>query len=123
MNSNEIFNILNIKVFTLLSSSILGSFLFSFIFSLFFGYIIINIFKKYKINEMIKSYTPPLHLKKINIPTMGGIIIIISLTFSILMFSNLSNTYNIYLLFLLLCYGMIGFIDDYLKLFGKKKKD
>lgn len=51
---------------------------------------------------------------------MGGIIIVVSIIFSILIFSNLSNIYIWYILYIVILYGIVGFIDDYLKVFSKK---
>ena len=102
--------------------NLFGSFLFSFFFSLLFGYIYLYISKKYNIYEVIRNFIPLSHQQKNNTPTMGGIIIIITIILSILIFSKLSNKYNLYMLFALLSYGSIGLIDDCMKLFRKNNK-
>lgn len=81
----------------------------------------IKILNKINIKQSIKSYTPESHKAKINTPTMGGVIILLTIFISILIWANLSD-YNIVLIILtFLSYGTIGFIDDYYKVFRKNK--
>ncbi|MDA9319209.1 phospho-N-acetylmuramoyl-pentapeptide-transferase, partial [Flavobacteriaceae bacterium] len=55
-------------------------------------------------------------------PTMGGLIIIFSTVIPVLLFSNFTNIYIIILLFTTVWLGMIGFLDDYIKIFRKNKR-
>jgi phospho-N-acetylmuramoyl-pentapeptide-transferase len=55
-------------------------------------------------------------------PTMGGIIILASIIIPVLLFANLSNIYIILMLVATVWMGLIGFLDDYIKVFKKNKK-
>jgi len=57
-----------------------------------------------------------------SVPTMGGIILIASIAISVLLWGNLSNKYVILSLIVLLWFGGVGFIDDYLKIRSKSSK-
>lgn len=100
----------------------LSSLFFSFFFSLLSGFYFLKLSKKFKVNQFIKSDVPTSHLVKSQTPTMGGIIIVFSIIFTLLIFSILSNVYIWYVVFILLSYGTIGFIDDYFKIFRKNNK-
>jgi phospho-N-acetylmuramoyl-pentapeptide-transferase len=82
-----------------------------------------------KNGQPIRSDGPQSHFKKAGTPTMGGLIILASTIFSTLLVANLSNPYIWVCLFVLVTFGMLGFIDDYTKvsknnyhgISGKKK--
>ena len=102
----------------------------TFIISIICGLIIIPILKKLKVGQIERDDGPASHLKKQGTPTMGGIIMIISIfiavtcTYFYLVFSG-NKGLAIKLLPLLLItigFGMIGFIDDYKKLVLKNTK-
>ena len=89
-----------------------------FLFAISLGSILIPILKNRKINQRLSIYLEEKHKKKQNIPTMGGLIFIIPTTI-ILLFLILLNKINIsinflIIIFTLLSYSIIGFIDDYL---------
>ncbi|QOI11269.1 phospho-N-acetylmuramoyl-pentapeptide-transferase [Blochmannia endosymbiont of Colobopsis nipponica] len=69
--------------------------------------------------QIVRDYGPKSHYSKRDIPTMGGIILISVTFFSILLCSQINNFYVWYVLFALLGYGVIGFVDDYCKLVKK----
>lgn len=69
--------------------------------------------------QIIRLNGPKSHLLKQNIPTMGGIIILLSVTTSIMICADLSNICVWYVLFILFAYGILGLIDDLYKI--KKK--
>lgn len=75
-----------------------------------------------QIGETIRDLGLEGQLQKKGTPTMGGIIIILAVTVSSLLFSNLKNIYIILLLITTLWYGAIGFTDDYIKVFKHKKE-
>ncbi|BAP58463.1 phospho-N-acetylmuramoyl-pentapeptide-transferase [Candidatus Tachikawaea gelatinosa] len=77
----------------------------------------IKFLKKLQINQIIRKNGPKSHLLKNNTPTMGGIIILVTTIFSVLIWTDLCNKYIWYVLFLFVSYGIIGFIDDYKKIF------
>lgn len=93
------------------------SFVISFLLLLIITPYLINWFKKLKIRQIIRHNGPPSHLCKDQTPTMGGILIIFSITISIILCSDLSNTYNWYVFFILITYGIIGVLDDYKKIY------
>lgn len=70
----------------------------------------------------IRAYLEEAHAAKAGTPTMGGIMILISVTISTLLWANLSNPFVWYALLLLVGYGLVGFGDDYLKLTKKNSK-
>ena len=63
-----------------------------------------------------RKYTPDTHEVKKNTPTMGGIIIILSVLITSLLWCNINNIYIITVLFTFLTFGFIGILDDYLKI-------
>ena len=75
-----------------------------------------------QIGETIRDLGLEGQMQKKGTPTMGGIIIILSITVSVLLLSNLSNIYTILLLFTTLWCGAIGFTDDYIKVFKHNKE-
>lgn len=75
-----------------------------------------------QIGETIRDLGLEGQMQKKGTPTMGGIIIILSVTVSVLLLSNLSNIYTILLLFTTLWCGAIGFTDDYIKVFKHNKE-
>ncbi|QJC28101.1 phospho-N-acetylmuramoyl-pentapeptide-transferase [Enterobacteriaceae endosymbiont of Plateumaris braccata] len=92
------------------------SLLTSFIISLCITPYFITFFQKKNFSQVIRLDGPKSHLKKKNIPTMGGIIILISFITSVLFWSDLYNPYLWYVLTIILFYALIGFIDDFYKI-------
>ena len=96
----------------------------SFIVSIIMGFIIIPILKKRKVGQIERDDGPQSHLKKQGTPTMGGIIIIITMvlvvigTYIYLLVNGETDLANKLLPILLLTigFGLIGFIDDFKKL-------
>jgi len=98
------------------------AFIFSLFFSITFGKKIINFLNKKQIGESIRDLGLIGQKEKNGTPTMGGLIIIFSTIIPVLLFSNFTNVYIIILLFTTIWLGVIGFIDDYIKVFKKNKK-
>ena len=96
--------------------------IFSLIISIFFGRKIIKILTINKIGEKVRILGISDESKKNGTPTMGGIIIIIGTIVPVLLLSKFNNIYIILLLFTTLWMGVIGFIDDYIKIFKNNKK-
>ena len=85
---------------------------------------LINFFSNKNITGPIREDGPDEHLiKKIGTPTMGGIIILIGILFGTLLWSNLSNHYIWFLIFVLTSFGSLGAIDDFLKIKKKVQQD
>lgn len=90
------------------------------ILSLIIGPYMIEFLKKYQIGQYIRDEGPSHHLSKKGTPTMGGILIIMVVIFTTLAWADLSNIYVWLVLFGFAGFGLIGFIDDYLKVVRKK---
>lgn len=90
--------------------------LLSFCVSIIFGPIMISYLKSMRIRQVIRELGPKQHYVKTGTPTMGGILILFAIIVSTLMCANLNNLYVWVVLFTMLGYGVVGFIDDYLKL-------
>ncbi len=85
-----------------------------------FGPRMIRLLRRMQIGQHIREDGPEAHLKKAGTPTMGGTLIILSLTVSVLLWLDLTQPYVWILLLVTVGYGVIGFIDDYLKVVKKR---
>jgi phospho-N-acetylmuramoyl-pentapeptide-transferase len=72
--------------------------------------------------QPIRTDGPETHFKKAGTPTMGGLMILISVTVSTLLWSDLLNPFVWYALLVMIGFGGIGFMDDYLKLTKRNTK-
>ena len=77
---------------------------------------IIRTLKVHQYGETIRKNGPESHLAKQGTPTMGGIIIIFAIILPTILWARLDNTFIHICLFAVLWMGIIGFIDDYLKI-------
>jgi len=77
---------------------------------------LINKLREFQIGQYIREEGPKSHMKKAGTPTMGGILIIISVVVPTLLWANLRNPYIWIALFGMVSFGAIGFCDDYAKL-------
>lgn len=111
-----------LNVFRYITFRTLLAVLTSFFFTFMIAPRVIEWLKSLSLTQHIRDDGPKSHLKKEGTPTMGGIIIIASVMVSMLLWGNLTNRYMIILLFSFLLFGMIGFIDDYLKVTRKNYK-
>jgi len=94
----------------------------SLLFASIFGKRIINLLRKQQVGESIRDLGLQGQMEKQGTPTMGGIIIITTILLPVLLFARLENIYIILLLITTIWMGMIGFVDDYIKIFKKDKK-
>ena len=90
--------------------------------SLALGPLLIRKLAARQIGQTIREDGPQSHLSKAGTPTMGGVLIIVSLAVSILLWADLNNRYVWVALGVLLSFGLIGFIDDYRKLILKDSR-
>ena len=88
----------------------------SLVFILFFGKTFIRFIAKQKYGQIIRNEGPQSHLEKKGTPTMGGLLILFSIVFSCLCWGDLSNKYLLISMAVTFLFGVIGLIDDYLKL-------
>ena len=115
------FQIAGASLFQYLSFRSAITFITALLISTIFGIKIINFLAKKQIGENIRKLDLPDEELKKGTPTMGGLIIIISTIIPILLFSDFNNSYVIILLVSTFWLGLIGFIDDYIKVFKKNK--
>ncbi|HAY33299.1 MAG TPA: phospho-N-acetylmuramoyl-pentapeptide-transferase [Ignavibacteria bacterium] len=90
--------------------------------SFIFGPRIIKMLKSRQIGEARKEDGPQFHWSKAGTPTMGGFIILLSVVIPVLLWGDLGNIYVIIILFVTIALGLVGFVDDYLKVVKKYKK-
>ena len=87
-----------------------------------YGKKIIQFLKKQQVGETIRDLGLEGQNQKAGTPTMGGIIIIFSTLIPVILLTRLVNIYVIILLITTIWMGLIGFLDDYIKVFKKDKK-
>ncbi|GGD71034.1 phospho-N-acetylmuramoyl-pentapeptide-transferase [Paenibacillus nasutitermitis] len=91
----------------------------SFLLTVLLGPLFIPLLRRLKFGQQIRTDGPQSHLKKKGTPTMGGIIIILSLLLSFLKFSEITPAFWV-LLVASLGFGIVGFLDDYIKIVFKR---
>jgi len=79
------------------------------------GPYVIRKLSQLQIGQFIQEDGPESHFSKSGTPTMGGVLILFSVILSTLLWGNLSNSYIWIILMVLMGYGAIGFLDDYMK--------
>lgn len=83
---------------------------------------IIGLLQKQQIGELVRDLGLEGQLQKKGTPTMGGIIIILSILLPVLLLCRLDNVYVILMIVSTIWLGVIGFLDDYIKVFRKNKE-
>ncbi len=96
--------------------------IFSLTISTIIGRKIINKLQLLQIGETIRDLGLEGQMSKKGTPTMGGVIIIISILIPVLLFAKLENIYIILMIITTLWLGSLGFLDDYIKVFRKDKE-
>jgi phospho-N-acetylmuramoyl-pentapeptide-transferase len=84
--------------------------------TLFIGPRMIAQLARYQIGQQVRTDGPQTHLKKSGTPTMGGGLILTAMTIGTLLWADLGNRFIWIVVLTTLCFGVIGFYDDYLKL-------
>jgi len=95
--------------------------IFALIIGMIFGKRIIRLLQRKQIGEEIRNLGLEGQMQKKGTPTMGGVIILLAILVPILLFGNLGNVYVQLMIISTIWLGIIGFIDDYIKVFRKKK--
>lgn len=91
--------------------------------SAWFGEYFIRWMKRHNISETQRDASiDPFGVQKLNVPSMGGIIIIVATLVPALLLGRLRNIYMIMMLVSLVWFGLLGFWDDYIKIFKKNKE-
>ena len=94
------------------------------IISAWFGSWFIRFMKRRNISETQRDAAiDPFGVKKINVPSMGGVIIIVSILIPCILLGRLRNIYMLLMIASTVWLGLIGFLDDYIKIIKKNKKD
>tara|TARA_B100001250_G_scaffold192493_1_gene165475 strand:+ start:5363 stop:6613 length:1251 start_codon:yes stop_codon:yes gene_type:complete len=90
--------------------------------TIYFGRIVINFLKIKLVEDQIRDLGLLGQNEKQGTPTMGGVIILIGILVPVLLLCRLNNIYILILMLATLWMGLIGFIDDYIKVFNKNKE-
>ena len=109
-------------LFNYLSFRAIISFTFALLISIFAGKRIIRWIQKKQIGEEIRDLGLEGQMQKKGTPTMGGIIIFLAIIGPVILFADLTNIYNILLIISTIWFFLIGFADDYIKVFKKNKE-
>jgi phospho-N-acetylmuramoyl-pentapeptide-transferase len=83
---------------------------------------LVDYLKAFQIGQMIRDDGPQSHFEKSGTPTMGGLLIIFALLFSILLWARLDIKYFWIVFLVTVAYAVIGFFDDYLKIVRKNHR-
>ena len=119
---NEVYDFPGAGVFQYISFRSAMALITSLIVSLLFGGKIINIIRNKQIGEEVRELGLEGEESKKGTPTMGGLIILAAIIIPTLLFAQLNNIYVIILLISTIWLGIIGFLDDYIKVYNKDKK-
>ena len=95
---------------------------FSLLITIFFGKNLISFLRKKQVGEDIRDLGLQGQIEKKGTPTMGGLIIIAAILVPTFLFAKVQNVYVVLLIVTTVWLGMIGFLDDYIKVFKKDKK-
>ncbi len=108
------------RVFRYVTSRAMFASLTSLFLCIWLGPLLIRKLREFQIGQHIREDGPKSHMKKAGTPTMGGLLIIISIVASALLWADLTSAYVWLALFALIMFGVIGFIDDYAKVMHKR---
>jgi phospho-N-acetylmuramoyl-pentapeptide-transferase len=84
------------------------------------GPLVINRLREFQISQYIREEGPKAHQKKAGTPTMGGLLIVISIVVPTLLWADLSNRFVWIAVFATCAFGAIGFADDYAKVVNRR---
>ena len=116
------FSIPGAGVFQFITFRAASAFILSLLISAIYGKRIINFLRNQQVGETVRDLGLEGQKQKSGTPTMGGIIIILATLIPAILFSKLDNIYIIILLITTVWMGLIGFLDDYIKVFKKDKE-
>lgn len=121
--ANHLFHHLHFfRVFQYLTLRAVLSVLTSLLLALLIGPVMIRRLSRYKVGQVVRLDGPQSHFSKSGTPTMGGALMLISITLSTLLWADLSNFYVWVVLTILLSFGVVGGVDDYRKLVLKNPR-
>lgn len=90
--------------------------------SLWMGPALIKYLQRLQVGQTVRDDGPQSHLSKTGTPTMGGVLIILSIVLSTILWADLSNHYVQVVLGVVLGFGVVGFVDDYRKVVQKNSR-
>jgi phospho-N-acetylmuramoyl-pentapeptide-transferase len=109
-------------VFNYITFRVAMAIILSLVISMIFGKRLINFLKKKQIGETVRDLGLEGEKQKKGTPTMGGLIIIASILIPTLLFARVTNVYIVLMLVSTVWLGLVGFLDDYIKVFKKNKE-
>ena len=115
------FDIPGLGMFQYLSFRSVGAIIVALLIALIFGDKLIGMLRRKQIGEDIRNLGLQGQMEKKGTPTMGGIIILLSVLIPILLLGDLSNIYVWLMIISTIWLGALGFADDYIKVFRKNK--
>ena len=119
----EQFNIPGAHIWSYISFRSLLALIMSLLISAWFGEHFIRWMKRRNISETARDPSiDPFGIEKKGVPTMGGIIIIVSILIPVLLLGRMRNIYLILMIITTVWLGFLGFMDDYIKIFKKNKE-
>src|SRR5438045_13775 len=102
------------SLFTYLTVRTAAAMITAVIISFAFGPAIIRWLRVLRFGQVVRAEGMESHLKKAGTPTMGGVLIIVSTAIATSLWADILNPYTLITLFVLICLGALGFLDDYL---------
>ncbi len=121
LNYVEVFSFLNVFKYITFRTGL--AFFTSLVITLMIGGPLIKLFSNKKIFNPIREDGPSNHIiKKIGTPTMGGVIILLGLIISVLLWADLKNIYIIFCLYIVSSFGVLGAYDDYKKIINSNSR-
>ena len=119
---NHFNDLLGARLFTYISFRAITAGVIGLCVSIWFGNWFINFMKRHNISETQRdAKIDPFNVAKKGVPTMGGLIVIAAILVPCLLLGKLTNVYMILMLITTVLMGSLGFADDYIKTFKKKK--
>lgn len=111
-----------LRVFQYLTFRSILSALTALLVSLILGPMVIRWLSKMQLGQMVRDDGPQSHLTKAGTPTMGGVLILVSIVISSLLWGDLSNSYLWLTMLVTVGFGVVGWVDDYKKIIKKNSK-
>ncbi len=116
------FDVFGAGLFQYISFRSALAFILSLLFSTIYGKRIINYLQRKQVGESVRDLGLEGQVEKAGTPTMGGVIIILATLIPVVLFAKLDNVYIVILIVTTVWMGIIGFVDDYIKVFKKDKE-
>lgn len=110
------------NVFSYLTLRAILSTLTALLIAILIGPSMIRWLQRMQIGQTVRNDGPQSHMSKSGTPTMGGVLILAAILVSCLLWADLSNRYVLVTLFVVVTFGILGFVDDYRKVIRKDPK-